>query len=290
MRAPPARSSKDLFASRAGRWTFASLVFLSLLFLVLGRIEHPAVKRLSVWVDTVSSPLLSVLSRPVDRIDALFDWAASLTSLVAENSRLKSENERLLQWQATALALERENDRLRALLNAPRLHRQRVATARVIGVTGGPFVRTVLINAGHTDGVTGDQPVVDTLGLVGRVFDVGPNAARVLLVTDLNSRIPVRLQRSGASAIARGRNDRLIELSFLPPDADVAVGDAVVTTGDGGIFQPDLLVGHVQTVEGGAILVLPVALLDRLEFVDVLAPLSRLLDSPDAQDPGEGAP
>ncbi|GER07550.1 cell shape-determining protein MreC [Iodidimonas muriae] len=277
MKAPIAKTSKGLLASRAGRWVFAGLLFFAFILLILGRVNHPAIDKMRAVASDFSSPILGFLSRPVDRMDAAFEWAGSLTSLVAENTRLRAENERLLQWQSAALALERENLRLRALLNAPELASKRVATPRVVGVSGGPFVRSVMINAGRVNGVARDQVVVDELGLVGRVFAAGRVAARVLLVTDLNSRVPVRLQRTGDPAIARGRNDASLELVFLPPGAEPRLNDAVVTTGEGGIFPPDILLGHVDRVDGQGVGVRPIALLDRLEFVQVIEPVSSLL-------------
>ncbi len=252
--------------------------------LVLGRVNHPAIKTMRTSVIDVTSPVLSVLARPIDRVDAALDWFGTVMTMVSENARLKVENERLRKWQAAALALERENERLRIQLNAPVLTSKRVATPRVVGVSGGPFVKSVMINAGTHHGVKSDFPVVDELGLVGRVFEAGTYSARVLLITDLNSRVPVRIQRTGDPAIARGRNDTLLEMSFLPPDSDPRIDDAIVTTGDGGIFSPDILVGHIVSIEGGDIRIRPVSLLDRLEFVQVLMPLSRTLQDDLAAD------
>lgn len=295
MKAPQSRASRHLLAGRTGRWTFSALVLLALLFLVMGRIDHPVVERLRRATDDISAPMLAILSRPVDRVDALIDWAGSVASLMAENARLRAENERLREWQATALALEQENERLRDLLNAPRLAARRIATARAVGVTGGPFARSIIVNIGRRHGLIGNEPAVDALGLVGRVVSVGANASRVLLVTDLNSRIPVRIQRTGAQAIARGRNDRFLTLAFLPPDADIMAGDAVVTSGDGGIFAPGILLGHIAETAADEVLLRPVALLDRLEYVDILMPLARMLedgngDGPDGMQSEDGTP
>lgn len=287
MRAPLAKSSRALLASRTGRWTLVGLILLAFFLLVLGRIEHPAVARLQAGVADLASPLLDLLSRPVERVDAAWDYLAGLGALVSENERLRAENERLRQWQTTALRLERENLRLRELLDLPPLDLREVAAARVIGVAGGPFVRSVLINAGRLQGVAENHAVIDRDGLVGRVLTPGLRSARVLLVTDLNSRVPVRLQASGTPAIARGRNDTLLELAFLPPDVEIAVGDHVVTSGEGGVFPPDIPVGRVEEVASGAVTVRPVALLSRLDFVRVAAPPAEALEPSDDED---GAP
>ena len=259
-----------LLGSRHGRWIFAGLVALALVFLILGRIEHPWVIALRGAAADISRPVLEAVTRPLEGFDRIATWARAVTRLAAENVRLREENARLQRWRATALLLERENHRLRTLLNAPQFATLRIATPRVIGVAGGPFVRSILIDAGRADGVRRDQAVVDELGLVGRVVDVGRHAARVLLVTDLNSRVPVRVLERDALAIARGRNEPLLDLAFLPPDVTPEVGDLVVTSGDGGVFAPDIPVGRILAVGEDLVTVEPAALLDRLDFVQVL--------------------
>lgn len=281
MKTPHARTSISLLGSRRGRWIFAGLVSLVLVFLVLGRIEHPLVVALRAAAADVARPALELAARPLAGLDRMAEWFRGMTRLAAENARLREENARLARWRDTALVLERENNRLRTLLNAPRFSTLRVVTPRVIGVAGGPFVRSILINAGHADGVREDQAVVDELGLVGRVVEVGSHAARVLLVTDLNSRVPVRDVERDELAILRGRNDALLELAFLPPDTIPKVGDLLVTSGDGGIFPPDIPVGRIAAVEQDLVMVTPIALLDRLDFVQVLGRVADVVEPPD---------
>ncbi len=278
-----------LLGSRHGRWIFAGLVALALLFLVLGRIEHPWVHALRGAAADISRPVLEAAARPLEGFDRIANWARAVTRLAAENVRLREENARLQRWRATALLLERENHRLRTLLNAPQFTTLRIATPRVIGVAGGPFVRSILIDAGRADGVRRDQAVVDELGLVGRVVDVGAHAARVLLVTDLNSRVPVRVLERDALAIARGRNEPLLDLAFLPPDVTPEVGDLVVTSGDGGVFAPDIPVGRILTVGDDLVTVEPAALLERLDFVQVLERVPDALDRSNGKTTGEKA-
>jgi len=290
LKTPLVKTSRGLLASRAGRWLFAALVALALVILILGRVEHPAVVSARSAVTDAARPVLDVLSRPLARIDAALDWVGRLGNLATENRRLREENARLRRWQATALALERENDRLRVLLDAPRLDVAPVATARVIGMPGGPFVRSVVIDAGRRDGVRVNQPVLDQDGLVGRIFEAGEKSARVLLITDLNSRVPVRLPARNVNAIARGRNDDLIEVAFLGPDARLAAGDHAVTTGDGGVFPPDIPVGRVAEADATSVTLRPAALFDRLEFVQVVRSVQETLTSGAREAESAGPP
>jgi len=284
MTPPLARPPRSLMASRAGRWIFAGLAALGLAILILGRIDHPAIAEARSHVLDLASPLLDVLARPIARIDAGLEWVGSLGELAEENARLRAENRRLRRWQSTSLALERENDRLRGLLNAPGLDVEPITTARVIGVPGGPFVRSVILAAGREHGVRDNQPVLVPGGLVGRVLEAGERASRVLLITDLNSRVPVRLENSETTAIARGRNDALLELAFLDPEVQVSTGEHVFTTGDGGIFPPDVLVGRVAEA-GERVTVRPAALLERLNFVQVVPAVKDLLQIENADEP-----
>ena len=288
MKTPLVKTSRGLLANRAGRWLFTALVVLALAILVLGRLDHPAVATARSAITDAASPVLELLSRPLARIDAATSWIGRLGDIATENRRLREENARLRRWQAAALALERENQRLRVLLDAPQLDITPVAAARVIGMPGGPFVRSVVIDTGRRDGVRVNQPVLDQDGLVGRVFEVGEQSARVLLVTDLNSRVPVRVPARDVNAIARGRNDDLLELAFLGPDAQLMEGDHAVTTGDGGVFPPNIPVGRVAEAGAAGVTLRPVALLDRLEFVRVALSVEQMLAAEAATDAASG--
>jgi rod shape-determining protein MreC len=148
--------------------------------------------------------------------------------------------------------------------------RVQYVTARVIGSSAGAFVREVLIAAGARDGIAKGQAALTGEGLAGRVTEVGNRSARVLLLTDINSRIPVLLEGSRHKAILAGDNSNEPRLLFLPPDALPAPGDRIVTSGDGGAFPAGLPVGIVGSVEEGVVTVLPFVDWDRLEFLQLV--------------------
>ena len=176
----------------------------------------------------------------------------------------------LRRWRNEALRLKAENASLRALVHAVPEAAATPITARVIADSGGTFVRSLLLNAGARDGVRKGLAVVNDEGLVGRVTEVGARSARVLLVTDLNSRIPVVIQSTRDRAILAGDNSEHPKLIHLPTGAPVSPGDRVVTSGHGGVFPPGLAVGVVLAVEKTAIRVRPYVNWHRLEFVRVL--------------------
>ena len=147
-----------------------------------------------------------------------------------------------------ARKLKVENRNLRNLLNFPVDPAAGFITARVIADTGGAFANSVVINVGNKSGVLKGQPTITGEGLVGRVTDVGKRSSRVLLITDLNSRIPVVIQSSQARAILAGDNSYQPRLIYLSPGALVSQGDRIVTSGHGGAFPPGIPVGLVASV------------------------------------------
>jgi rod shape-determining protein MreC len=132
------------------------------------------------------------------------------------------------------------------------------------------FVHSVLVNAGSQDGVARGQAVVTGVGLAGRIATAGTRSARALLITDLNSRIPVTVESSRERAILAGDNSPQPRLAFLPQNAAVAVGDRIVTSGHGGVFPPGVPVGIVSSIADGVVRVAPYVALDRLEHVRIV--------------------
>lgn len=267
---PKASSASAWYRGRKGGRVFAALLVLALALFILDRIQHPTVDSARSAVGDFFRPVVSVLVAPINWGKDGLDWVRGVSQLYDENRALTEEAERLRQWREVALRLDAENSRLKALLNAPDVKAEPVAAPQVIGISGGSFVRSVVVNAGTEAGVRVSQPVLDEVGVVGRVIAAGANTARVLLITDLNSRVPVRIERTGVNAIAQGRNRQTIDLAFLPLDSDVQVGDRVMTSGQGGVFPPGLIVGDVVDVDGATPTIIPAAFLDRLDFVRVL--------------------
>lgn len=236
---------------------------------VLSRAENATLSQFTNTVVAATAPLLDVLSRPVDAFHDLRDWAGNLVFLYDENRRLREQNARLRQWEAVARRLEQENDRFRAFLGVTRDQASSSVITRIIGDSGGSYVRAALLNGGRRDGVGEGQAVVGVRGLVGHVVAVGRQSARVLLLTDLNSRIPVMVENSGFRAILTGNNSPMPRLSFLEVGAQVRPGDRIVTSGDGGLLPPGIAVGQV-VASGAGDRVKLFADADRLEFVRVL--------------------
>jgi rod shape-determining protein MreC len=198
------------------------------------------------------NPFVAIQTWISTRFQAIQDFIQSpsdVSRLRQDNARLEAEVARL---QAQVIDLQqqaREVQMLSTLLGFVRANPENeYVSAAVIGVDASPFLRYVIINRGSDDGLRRGMPVVTHQGLVGRIASVLPNAARVQLITDSSSRINVLLQKSGAEAALFGSLTGDISLQSIPQDAEVNVGDVIITSGLGGDYPSDLIVGQVSGV------------------------------------------
>jgi rod shape-determining protein MreC len=233
----------------AQRFSFLALILLAVALMALGKLDANVMEIARMNVTDAVSPILNVLSKPVKTVNQLINEVLGVYNIREKNILLKQEKDRLLQWQMLARKLKVENRNLRNLLNFPVDPAAGFITARVIADTGGAFANSVVINVGNKSGVLKGQPTITGEGLVGRVTDVGKRSSRVLLITDLNSRIPVVIQSSQARAIMAGDNSYQPRLIYLSPGALVSQGDRIVTSGHGGAFPPGIPVGLVASVD-----------------------------------------
>jgi rod shape-determining protein MreC len=193
-----------------------------------------------------------------------------LVSLRSENARLREEVGRLRAWQGAAYKLDADNKTFRRMLNYRGPQRYGFLTGRIIADGRGPFVKSVLINAGSRLGVAKGQGVIAAGGLAGRVIEAGALSARILLITDLNSRIPVIVEGTGVRAILSGDNSPRPRLRFLPEINNLAVGQRIVTSGHGGVLPAGLPVGRIAAAKDGVFRVQPFVNLDRLEYLQIV--------------------
>jgi len=252
------------------RFALVLLVIAAFAAMLIGKADTVLVEKARVLALDLASPALEAIARPVAYANRVIADLKEFASLREENARLHEENSRLLAWQTAARRLENENDRLRELAQFREGPEASFITARIVGDSVSAYVRGALLNVGGKAGVTPGQAVLTGEGLAGRVAEVGDNSARVLFVTDVNSRLPILVERTRERAILAGDNSPQMRLSLLQGVAGVQHGDRIVTSGDGGSFPVGIPVGEVVQSSEGHIRVRPFADFSRLEFVRVV--------------------
>lgn len=233
-------------------------------------LARPSLDRLQQSVFDVASPVIDIAQKPInamhERIDVLARWAA----IRKDNESLRAENEKLKEWYQAALMLQSENKALRDLLNVDSEQAKNFITTRVLADGSSSYAKSLVIEGGKDAGVLKGQGVVSREGLLGRVIESGTRTARVLLLQDINSRIPVLVEGSGERAILAGTNGSTPTLEHLAADSQVAPGQRVITSGLGGLFPYGIPVGETVRGEDGSIGVALYAAPERSQHVQVV--------------------
>ena len=234
--------------------THSALIFIILSFVLIGgSVARPGLfTDMRADVSDMLAPVVQSVSVPVQTMADYVGNVSGLQKLRAENARLRAENERLRQWYETAVYLRAQNESLRSLLNVELGADKRYITARTLADPGSAYVKSLLISAGRDDGVRPDQAVISGEGVVGRVIEAGDSTARVLLINDLNSRVPVLIADQNRRAILAGNNEATARLKHIPDDVTIEQGARIITSGHGGVFPAGLPVGRVTRTEDGA--------------------------------------
>lgn len=264
------RTDPEEFSRPLRRVLVGLLVIVLLGLFLLWRIDSPRVERFrAALVDRVV-PSFDWAFVPVTKAADMIDQFQSYAGLYEQNQELRRELQQMKAWKEAALQLEQQNARLLDL-NQVRLDPKLThVTGQVLTDSGSPFRQSVLINVGSRDGIRDGWATMDGIGLVGRISGVGARTSRVILLTDTNSRIPVTVQPSGQKSLLSGDNSTLPPLEFLEDPDEVRPGDRVVTSGDGAMFPPGLLVGQVVLGTDRRLRVALSADYQRLEFLRVL--------------------
>lgn len=249
------------------RLTLPALVAAAFGVILLGKAEPRLTERARMALADAMTPIYGVLAEPVAGLRRAGDAVAGVFAMARENARLRRENESLRRWQSVALALDNENAQLKANLHWLPDAAPTYVTARVVADAGGVYARAVLLSAGANHGIAKGQIALDGRGLVGRVTEIGARSVRVLLITDINSRIPVVLENSRARAILVGTNGSRPRLLYWPEETPPVQGERVVTSAEANVFPAGLPVGVVQYAARNLPEVEPLARLDRLEMV-----------------------
>jgi len=264
------RTQGDDYTAPLKRLLLGVLIFFLLAIFLIWRIDSPRVERFRAQVVDAVLPSFDWAMTPVTGTVALLRDFQSYQRLTEQNRELRRELQQMKAWKEAALQLEQENARLLDLNNVRLDPRLTFITGVVLADSGSPFRQSVLLNIGSRDGLVDGWAAMDGIGLVGRVSGTGANTSRVILLTDSSSRIPVIVQPSGQRGLVVGDNSPAPHIDFLENREQVRPGDRVISSGDGGVFPPGLLVGQVASDPGGRLRVRLAADYERLEYLRVL--------------------
>ena len=257
--------------ARPVRRLMLALTFIALALCVLvWRIDSPRVERLRHEIVDATVPPLDWAMAPVTGVVRMASGFRSYARLYEQNQELRRELQQMRAWREAALQLEQKNARLLDLNNVKLDPKLTYVTAAVTADSGSPFRQSVLVNVGRRDGIRDGWAAMDGIGLVGRISGVGARTARIILLTDPASAIPVTIQPSGQRVLLSGDNTPLPKIDFLDEADLVQPGDRVVSSGDGGVFPAGLLVGQVVRSPGNRLSVRLAADYTRLEFLRVI--------------------
>ncbi len=245
----PRRSSamrREQNLALVGAVVSGAVIATGLLLLLIARVNPDAGARMRGLMLDIVTPVWSVIRAPFDGIGRALSLGGDYLGAVDRNRALTADlakaNADLQKAAADRLALAQ----LKTLMKVRQPGRTPIVTARIVAATSGSVVRTALIAAGTGDGIGVGMPVITAQGLIGRTIESGNHSARVLLLTDPASRIPVVVQRTGQAGLAIGGNRPALELrDRVGPEVPLLAGDRLVTSGDGGVFPPGVPVGTI---------------------------------------------
>ena len=247
--------------------TLPVLIMASFGLMLLGKADALLAERARMALGDALAPIYGVLAQPLASVRDLVSAATEVVTVYQENNRLRVENERLRRWERVARVLDAENVTLKADLHWIPEPAASYVTVPVVADAGGVYARAVLLSLGPNHGIAKGQIALDDRGLVGRVTELGARSARVLLITDMNSRIPVTLESSRARAILAGTNGPRPRLIYWSEGSQPAEGELVVTSAEANAFPAGLPVGTVHYSSSHVPEVEPAAQLGRLEMV-----------------------
>ncbi len=253
----------------AKKFALVILFLLAFVFMLLNKTENAIIDKTYGWASEVTLSIIDVLVIPAKIIAQGYNYVRDLRSLYRDNVQLRAENQKLNVVYNKYKSLEIENRLLTSLLNYATPPNSEFVTARVIAEEGGAFSHSLLAYVGDKK-VKKGQVALSDKGVVGRVDKILGNYVKIILITDINSKIPVLIENTRVRGILSGNNTLSPRLVFIPLDATVKVGDRIVTSGVAGVFPAGLPVGKIVSVGKYEIIVKPFSGLERLEYVKLV--------------------
>ncbi len=250
------------------RFSLFVLIILSIIFLFAETIETKPLNYLRSFIkDTIYRGSL-VVSIPFKNFNNIFENINKHMNLYNNYNKLKVENDELKNNISKSDFLELENAQLRKLIEEQVSSLSNLVSARIMLDKQSPYLNSLIINIGSNKNIKNGMAVLDGKNFIGRIVDVNFFSSRILLVADLNSKIPVISEPSAHHAILTGHGKNALSLEYLPENHNIKDGDKVYTSGKEGIFSPGIPVGIVK-IEKNIVTVSLFSDLSQITFVNV---------------------
>lgn len=267
---------KSLFMHLSNIRLLAKKFALVLLFLVafvmmlINKTDTAIMEKTSSLATDVVSPVIDLLVMPAKAIAGVYDYLKELKQVRLENQKLREDNQKLRQLRDDAEALEIENKILAGLLNYVVPPEAKFITSRVIAEESDAFSHSLIAYTGGSEKVSKGQVVLSDRGVVGRIEQVGELYSKIILITDINSKIPVMVERTRVRGVLTGDNTPTPKMIFIPLEAELTVGDRIVTSGIAGVFPAGLPIGKISSIEKNNVKIKTFTNLERLEYVRIV--------------------
>ncbi len=254
----------------ARKFLIAVLFVSALALMVLSKADTFVLEKTSNVVLQVFNPIIRVVQMPAQFVYGVYERIKDISYVYAENKKLRKENIDMLLLKNQLRTLKTENRLLARLLNYMPPPEATFVTAKIVAEEGDGFSHSLIAYIGDTDKVKEGQVVLGAESVVGRVETVVGRYVRVLLFTDINSKIPVLVERSRERGILSGDNTTVPKLQFTALNADIRPGDMLVTSGVAGVFPAGLPVGIISRIGEDEIDVETITDIPQLEYVRIV--------------------
>ena len=224
----------------------AAIIIISFSFFILWRIDNPRAELIRIAVIDKIVPNLDWAITPATKVSQMAQNFQNYKRLYDQNQELRNELQKMRSWREAALQLEQENARLIDLNKVKLNPKLNYVSGKILVDSGNIFRQSAIINLGSLDGIVEGWAAMVALGLVGRISGVGKKTSRVLFLTDTSSNVPVLIKPSNQRAILSGDNSIQPNLLFIENNKQIQPGDRILTSGDGGVFPANLLIGQVS--------------------------------------------
>ena len=253
-------------------FVMTGLFIIALLLIMVHKVDLGIVSGISKGIFYITTPIIRIITLPAQGISYSYKKLSDVINVYNENTRLKKQNEELFLLKDKLRALQAENKSLKSLLHHIDLPNTKTYTAKIIAENGNAFSNSFIIYLGSfANKIKPGYAVVDKNGLIGRIDLISGKYARVALITDISSKIPVISQKSRERGILIGNNTKELTLIFTPLLAELHKGDLLVTSGVGGGLPADIPIARIKKVDVDKITATPLFNPNKIELIKIIA-------------------